>query len=128
MLSAQNWFIIGVIGFSIAGILFVIAIFLFAYFKMPKIIGDLTGRNESKQIEKMKKTKMKTDNTQLVVKNFSNIKVTETLTEKTIILGHQTKFLYPNNKFINTEDIGEQIIDFKIIKSIIVVNTEEVIV
>lgn len=49
--------IIGVVGFSLAVALIVTAVLLFIRWKIPAVLGELTGRTEKKQIEKMRKEK-----------------------------------------------------------------------
>ena len=48
-------------GLTLAIILLIVSIVLFAVFKIPKVIGDLTGRSAKKEIEQKKK-KGRTDN------------------------------------------------------------------
>lgn len=59
-MSAGLWFIIAIIGFSLAGVLFITAIFMFIKMNIPAIIGDLTGRTAAKQIEKMRQLNAET--------------------------------------------------------------------
>ena len=42
--------------YIIAGVLLVIAIFLWFFFKIPSVMGDLSGRTAKKSIEKMRQT------------------------------------------------------------------------
>ena len=53
-MSATTWFVIGVVGFSLAAILFVISLFLFIKLNVPAIIGDLTGRTVAREIKAMR--------------------------------------------------------------------------
>lgn len=46
--------IVSLVSFIIAGISFALAIFFWIYFKIPRIIGDLTGRTARKSIAKMR--------------------------------------------------------------------------
>ena len=55
-MTAQTWFVIGIVGFSIAGILLVAAILMFLRFNIPAIIGDLTGRTAARQIEQFRQS------------------------------------------------------------------------
>lgn len=41
--------------FALAGVCLAFAVFAFVFFKIPNVIGDLTGRNAKKSIEKMRK-------------------------------------------------------------------------
>jgi len=54
-MSATIWFIIAIVGFSLAGILLIGAVFMFIKLNIPAIIGDLTGRTAAKQIEEIRK-------------------------------------------------------------------------
>lgn len=51
---ADTLTIVSLVSFIIAGISLVIAVFLWINFKIPKIIGDLTGRTARKSIAKMR--------------------------------------------------------------------------
>lgn len=53
-MSATTWFVIGVVGFSLAAILFVISLFLFIKLNVPAVIGDLTGRTVAREIKAMR--------------------------------------------------------------------------
>lgn len=46
--------IVSIVLFSLAAVCLVFAIFAFITFKIPNVIGDLTGRNARKSIEKMR--------------------------------------------------------------------------
>lgn len=52
-MSAQAWVIVGIIGFALAALLILIAVLLFVRWKIPAVLGELTGRTEKKQIKKM---------------------------------------------------------------------------
>ncbi len=53
-MSATTWLIIAIIGFSLAGIALVIAIFMFIKMNIPSIIGDLTGKTVAREIKAMR--------------------------------------------------------------------------
>lgn len=53
-MSAITWLIIAIIGFSLAGIALVIAIFMFIKMNIPSIIGDLTGKTVAREIKAMR--------------------------------------------------------------------------
>ena len=53
-MSATTWFVIGVVGFSLAAVLFVISLFLFIKLNVPAVIGDLTGRTVAREIKAMR--------------------------------------------------------------------------
>ena len=46
--------IVSIVLFSLAAVCLVFAVFAFITFKIPNVIGDLTGRNARKSIEKMR--------------------------------------------------------------------------
>jgi Sec-independent protein translocase protein TatA len=53
---------VSIISFLIAIVFILVAIILFFALKIPRIIGDLTGRNAKKSIEKMRMNNEKTGN------------------------------------------------------------------
>ena len=53
-MDAQMWYIIGIIGFSLAAILLLAATFIFFRLHILAVIGDLSGRTAAKQIEKFR--------------------------------------------------------------------------
>lgn len=53
-MSATTWLIIAVVGFSLAGIALVVAIFIFIKMKIPAVIGDLTGKTVAREIKAMR--------------------------------------------------------------------------
>ncbi|AST93435.1 hypothetical protein BC6307_20280 [Sutcliffiella cohnii] len=50
-MDALTWKIISIVGYSLSGIFFIIAIFMFFKLNVLAIIGDLTGRTAAKQIQ-----------------------------------------------------------------------------
>jgi hypothetical protein len=50
-MDASAWTIISIIGYSLAGVLFITAIILFFKMNIPSIIGDLSGKKAAKQIQ-----------------------------------------------------------------------------
>ncbi|MDL2225731.1 hypothetical protein LJC20_05995 [Eubacteriales bacterium OttesenSCG-928-M02] len=54
-MSAQTWMIIGIAGFFVAALLLFVAVMLFIRWRIPSVVGDLTGLTEKRQIAKMKK-------------------------------------------------------------------------
>lgn len=50
-MDALAWLIISIVGYSLFGILFIVAIFMFFKMNIPAIIGDLNGRTAAKQIK-----------------------------------------------------------------------------
>lgn len=61
-MSAQTWMIIGIVGLSLAAALIFTAVLLFIRWKIPSVVGDLTGRTEKKQIKKMLQDKAEAAN------------------------------------------------------------------
>lgn len=59
---AETLSIISIISFVAAGVFLAIAIVLFTVFKIPSVIGDLSGRNARKSIEQIRKNNEKSDN------------------------------------------------------------------
>lgn len=57
---SQTLSTLSVISFAIAGVCLVIAIILWFYFRIPTVIGDLSGRTAKKSIEKMRIANEKT--------------------------------------------------------------------
>lgn len=53
-MSATTWLIIAIIGFSLAGIALIIAIFMFVKMNIPSIIGDLSGKTVAREIKAMR--------------------------------------------------------------------------
>lgn len=59
---ADTLSIISVISFIAAGLFFVIAVIMWFLFKIPSVIGDLSGRNARISIEQMRKNNEKNGN------------------------------------------------------------------
>lgn len=53
-MSANTWFVIAVVGFSLSGAALIAAIILFIRLDIPAIIGDLTGRTVAREIKAMR--------------------------------------------------------------------------
>ncbi|MCC8072795.1 MAG: hypothetical protein LIO62_01535 [Clostridiales bacterium] len=53
-MSAQTYLIISIVAFAVAGVLFLLAVFLFIKFNIPRIIGDLSGKTAKKSIAKIR--------------------------------------------------------------------------
>ncbi len=53
-MSATTWLIIAIIGFSLAGIALIIAIFMFVKMNIPSVIGDLSGKTVAREIKAMR--------------------------------------------------------------------------
>ena len=48
---ATFWQVLMIVSFVLAGLSFLAAIFIFLYFKIPSVIGDLTGRTVAKEVK-----------------------------------------------------------------------------
>ena len=59
---AETLSTLSIISFAVAGICLVLAIVLFIYFKIPAVIGDLSGRNAKKSIARMRSSNEKSGN------------------------------------------------------------------
>ena len=57
---AQTLQTLSIISFAVAGVCFVLAIFFWFFFKIPTVIGDLSGRTARKSIAKMRAANEKT--------------------------------------------------------------------
>lgn len=55
-MSANAWFIIAIVGFSLSGIALAAAVILFFKLNIPSVIGDLTGRTVAREIKAMRET------------------------------------------------------------------------
>lgn len=53
-MSAQTWNIISIVGFLLSGIALIAAILIFIKFKIPSVIGDLTGKTVAREIKAMR--------------------------------------------------------------------------
>lgn len=53
-MDASTWFTISIVGFSLAGVLLIVAIILFYKMNIMAIIGDLSGRTATRQIQEIR--------------------------------------------------------------------------
>ena len=51
---AETLSILSIVSFAVAGVCLVLAVFFWIFFKIPTVIGDLTGRTARKSIAKMR--------------------------------------------------------------------------
>ncbi|OCA87666.1 hypothetical protein A8F94_07370 [Bacillus sp. FJAT-27225] len=58
-MDASIWKIISIAGYSLAGLLFITAVFMFFKLNIPAIIGDLSGRTAAKQIREIREQNAK---------------------------------------------------------------------
>lgn len=61
MTTAQILSIISMAAFGLSGVCLVLAVIFWFVFKIPSVIGDLSGRTARKSIEKMRQTSDKTE-------------------------------------------------------------------
>lgn len=59
---AETLSLISIVSFVIAAIFLILAVILFIRFKIPSVIGDLSGRNARKSIEQMRERNEKSGN------------------------------------------------------------------
>lgn len=59
---AETLSTLSIIAFVVAGVSFVLAVVLFIYFRVPTVIGDLSGRNAKKSIARMRSSNEKSGN------------------------------------------------------------------
>lgn len=57
---AETLSILSIVSFAVAVVCFVLSIFFWIFFRIPKVIGDLTGRTARKSIAKMRAANEKT--------------------------------------------------------------------
>ena len=50
---AETLSMLSIISFIVAGVALAVAIFLWIFFKIPRVIGDLSGRNARKSIARV---------------------------------------------------------------------------
>ena len=55
-MSAETWLIIGIVGFSLAGAAFLVAVILFFKLKIPAVIGDLSGRTVAREVKAIRES------------------------------------------------------------------------
>lgn len=53
-MSATAWLVIAIVGFSLAGVAFIVAVFMFFKMDILAIIGDLTGKTVAREIKAMR--------------------------------------------------------------------------
>ena len=53
-MTATAWMSIGIVGFSLAGILLIVAVFLFVKLNILSVIGDLTGKTVARDVKSTK--------------------------------------------------------------------------
>lgn len=85
-MTADTLSLLSVISFVLAGVCFAVAVFLWFFFKIPRVIGDLNGRTARKSIAKMREynenSGTKTFNSSPT--NLQRGKLTETIPENKV--------------------------------------------
>lgn len=78
---AETLSTLSIISFAVAGVCFAIAVFFFFFFKIPTVIGDLSGKTARKSIAKMRAANEKTGNKSYKESktNLNRGKVTDTM-------------------------------------------------
>lgn len=61
-MSADTWFLIAVIGFTLSGVSLIAAIFMFIKLNIPSIIGDLSGKKVAREIKALREASAKSLN------------------------------------------------------------------
>ena len=61
-MNAELFSLISVISYIVAGVCLVLAVFFWFFFKIPSVIGDLSGRTARKSIAKMRQANVKSGN------------------------------------------------------------------
>jgi X-X-X-Leu-X-X-Gly heptad repeat protein len=70
-MDATVWQIISIVGYSLAGLLFLVSIILFIKLNILAIIGDLTGRTAAKQIQAIREENSRTGNKRFGPSSFN---------------------------------------------------------
>ncbi|MCM3763624.1 hypothetical protein [Neobacillus niacini] len=69
-MDAATWLKISIIGYSLAGVLFVVAIIMFFKMNILAIIGDLSGKTAARKIKEIREHNKGADNKRLQPKAF----------------------------------------------------------
>ena len=62
MSTAEILSLVSLISYIVAGVCLVLAVFFWIFFKIPAVIGDLSGRTAKKSIEKMRQANVRSGN------------------------------------------------------------------
>ena len=86
---AQTLQTLSIISFAVAGLCLVLAIFFWIFFKIPSVIGDLSGRTARKSIEKMRQANVRSGNKsyRASATNAARGKLTDTMQHSTKLKG-----------------------------------------
>ena len=63
-MDATTWLILSIVGYSLAGVLLIVVIFMFFKMNIPAIIGDLNGKSAARQIQEIREKNKLTGNKQ----------------------------------------------------------------
>ena len=135
-MSAQGWFIIGIVGFSLTGVFLIISTFIFIRFDIPSVLGYLTGRTAAKQIKEFRQSNTESGNKNVpsdsLAEGTSVLSDTESMTalsESTTVLtenpGNNISVFTPTGELKEDETLVP--VSFQIVKSMIVIHTKEAI-
>lgn len=70
-MDATAWLTVSIVGFSLAGVGVIAAIFMFFKLNIPAIIGDLTGRTAARQIQEIREQNQLSGNKQYLPDRFN---------------------------------------------------------
>lgn len=102
---ADTLSIISLVSFIVAGVCLALAIFFWISFRIPKVIGDLSGRTARKSIAKMRTSNEESGNKSYrpSVTNVSRGKLTDTMPESSKLQSQDTD---PLSEEIGTGETG----------------------
>ena len=104
-MSAQSWLIVSIIGFSLALVALIVAIFIFIKLNIRTVIGDLTGKTVARELKAMKEYNKTKGNKNYYSSNGSqpNVKVAKEYyshgsNQKAMSVAHKSKRLVGTDK------------------------------
>ena len=85
MSTAEILSLVSLISYIVAGVCLVLAVFFWIFFKIPSVIGDLSGRTARKSIEKMRQANVQSGNKsyRASATNIERGKLTDTMQHST---------------------------------------------
>ena len=63
-MDASTWYLISIVGYSLAGVLLIVVVLMFFKMNIPAIIGDLNGKTAARQIQEIREKNKLTGNKQ----------------------------------------------------------------
>jgi hypothetical protein len=63
-MDASTWILISIVGYSLAGVLLIVVVFMFFKMNIPALIGDLNGKTAARQIQEIREKNKLTGNKQ----------------------------------------------------------------